>query len=87
MPRGYHFYLEGDKDQNLYIIKFGEVEIFKKFRINNKFVDRGVIALSSGQCFGDYELINHFKIQRVTPEIVQKNVHNVVRETYAKTQT
>ncbi|CAK87280.1 unnamed protein product (macronuclear) [Paramecium tetraurelia] len=59
IQRNQHVYNEGNKDQNLYIIKFGEVILQKQYTVNQKKSENGLICLGQGQCFGDFEFIDN----------------------------
>ncbi|CAD8106891.1 unnamed protein product [Paramecium sonneborni] len=57
--RNQYVFREGNKDQNLYIIKSGEIILQKQYTINQKKSENGLICLSHCQCFGDFEFIDN----------------------------
>ncbi|CAD8100414.1 unnamed protein product [Paramecium sonneborni] len=59
--RNQYVFKEGNKDQNLYIIKSGEIILQKQYTIKQKKSENGLIYLSHNQCFGDFEFIDDQK--------------------------
>ncbi|CAD8185315.1 unnamed protein product [Paramecium pentaurelia] len=59
IQRNQYVFNEGNKDQNLYIIKFGEIILQKQYTVHQKKSENGLICLGQGQCFGDFEFIEN----------------------------
>ena len=54
IPAGEHFFREGDKTNDMYVLQSGEVEIYKSWQSDAKVLRH----LEPGDCFGEMALID-----------------------------
>ena len=53
---GEHFFLEGDAGDDMYVLRSGEVEIYKTWRSE----ERMLALMKAGDCFGEMALVDLF---------------------------